>query len=673
MEAANTLRFRNALVFLRHQLRGTYACRPRQQQCRTNVNTTDSPIRKGFWKDSVNKFINQGLGDMKNITHPKPGLMKVLEERGFIGQFHGKIDEFTQLSDNEVLHMYAGADPTAQSLHLGHLMVLMPMIHCMLHGHRASFVVGIATARIGDPSDRAEERTTVKDKSIGENTFNNGTRITDQLSTMLKNVINWAAECGWDKDLIGRRHIKSNLEWFRNVSIIDFMQIAGHRARVGEMMSRKSVTRRMESKEGLSYAEFSYQLVQAMDYWHLFSSHGVRLQIGGSDQWGNITAGCDLINRLLNEATWIEEQPTPTLIRDMAKPYGLTVPLLTTAAGEKFSKSSGGGNVWLSGFNTPPFALYQYLLNRPDDVMEQWLKWFTIMPLEAIAQLMAEHNAAPERRLAQKRLAYEVVSLVHSSLIARKCIKTTSIVFGIGDDVDDLLEGQQKRLFGLTKEDVLGISAKPFWQPVLRDDVLGQPLEKVLTAAGITPSNTQSRTLVKSGGLSIGPHLRQVKPADRETVRLSADDLISETILLVKVGKNNIHVVNLESQETIEKSIEEHEEPRRVLDVRDVVAKKTARQRKAERKKERKRNLADKNKRLAIEKRDLAARAREKQALQRETGLQIGRGERSLSKLLKVRMVKSSVKSESEPRAPSITLTPKWSIDNTRDKRGRMR
>ncbi|KAF3903926.1 hypothetical protein ABW21_db0203784 [Orbilia brochopaga] len=667
MEAANTLRFRNALVFLRHQLRGAYVCRPRQQQCRTNVNTTSAPIAKNFSKQAVSNFINQGLGDMKSIEHPKPGLMKVLEERGFIGQFHGKMDDFAHLSDTEVLHIYAGADPTAPSLHLGHLMVLMPMIHCMLHGHRTSYVIGIATARIGDPSDRAEERTTVKDKSIGESTFANGTRITHQLSTMLKNAINWAVDCGWDRDKIGRRHLKNNLEWFRNTSIIDFMQIAGHRSRVGEMITRKSVTRRMESKEGLSFAEFSYQLVQAMDYWHLFSNHGTRLQIGGSDQWGNITAGCDLINRFVNEAAWIDEQPTPSLIRDLAKPYGLTVPLLTTAAGEKFSKSSGGGNVWLSNFSTPPFALYQYLLNRPDDAMESWLKWFTIMPLEEIAELMKDHTAAPEHRYAQKRLAFEVVALVHGGVAARKCVKTTATVFGVGDDADELKEGQQKREWGLEMQDVLGISEKPFWQPVLRDDVLDKPLEKVLTAAGITPSNTQARTLIKSGGLSIGPHLRQVRAGERETIRLSTDDLISNSILLVKVGKSNIHVVSVEGRGTIQKSIEEHEEPRVVLDIKDVVAKKTARQRKRERKKESKRHLAERNKRHAREKKEIMARSKEKQALQEAIGVQIGRGEESLSNLIstaKVRMVKT----DRSPLVRPIITTPRWTVELTQDK-----
>ncbi|KAF3251862.1 tyrosyl-tRNA synthetase [Orbilia oligospora] len=528
MEAANSIRFRNALVFLRHQLRSTYAYRPRhQQQCRTNVNTSDSPVRKNFAKEVMAKFINQGIGDMKNIIQPTPGLLETLEERGFVGQFHGNRNEFIKLTNGEVIHIYAGADATASSLHIGHLMVLMPMIHCMLHGHRISLLVGIATARIGDPSGRLTERTGMKDRQLGERTFRFGTDITQQLSSLLKSAVNYARERG---------------------------------SRIGEMMLRKSVSERLKSEDGLSFSEFSYQLIQAMDYWHLFSNLGVRLQIGGSDQWGNITAGCDLINRMVNEAAWIDEQPTPALIKNMAKPYGLTVPLLTTSSGEKFSKSTGAGNIWISADKTPPFSLYQFLLNRPDDVMEQWLKYFTLLPINTINEIMVEQKEHPERRPAQKKLAYEVIALIHGTPVANKCVQNTAIFFGQTDEVNGLEKREEKLKQGLTKSDIEGISARHFWEPVLASDVIGMPLEKALVASGAAPSNSQARTLLKSGAVSIGPHLRQVKLAD-EKIILSPEDLISEKILLIKVGKNKLYVMRLEDETTLEQAIAERQNP----------------------------------------------------------------------------------------------------------------
>ncbi|KAF3924662.1 hypothetical protein AA313_de0204702 [Arthrobotrys entomopaga] len=583
--AASSLRFRNALVFLRHQLRSSYALRPRQQY-RTNVNTSEAPVRKNFSKDCVAKFINQGLGDMKSIREPTPGLIDNLQARGFIGQFHGDVDEFSKLANTEVLHVYAGADATATSLHLGHLMVLMPMIHCMLHGHRASFLVGIATARIGDPSGRTTEREGMRDKSLGEKTFHSGTDITRQLSTLLKNLASHAVLRGYDKEKIGRRAIKSNLEWHRNVSIIDFMQIVGHRSRIGEMMLRKSVSERMKSKEGLSFSEFSYQLVQAMDYWFLFSSHGVRLQIGGSDQWGNITAGCDLINRMVNEADWIHEQPTPDLIRNMAKPYGLTVPLLTTASGEKLSKSTGGGNIWLSPAKTPPFTLYQFLINRPDDVVEQYLKYFTILPIHEIDEIMTEHNKAPEKRLAQRELAYEVVALVHTELIAKGCKRTTATFFGRHDDPERMKVLER----GLTKSDLLGVSERVFWEPVLDTQVLGQPLETILTKGKIVSSKTQAKHLLQSGALSMGPHLKQVKVTSKETRVLEKEDIIEPNIVVFKVGKNTLHVVRLESEEAIRTAQIDKANPEAALDHSAFAQKKTARQRKREKKNSKKAN-----------------------------------------------------------------------------------
>ncbi|KAK6502833.1 tyrosyl-tRNA synthetase [Arthrobotrys musiformis] len=404
----------------------------------------------------------------------------------------------------------------------------------------------------------------MRDRDLGERTFSHGTSITTQLSTLLKNVTMHARQRGYEEKKIGRRHITSNLQWHRNVGIIDFMQIAGHRSRIGEMMLRKSVSERLKSPEGLSYSEFSYQLIQAMDYWHLFSNLGVRLQIGGSDQWGNITAGCDLINKMVNEAAWIDDQPTPSLIKSITKPYGLTVPLLTTQSGEKFSKSTGAGNIWISPNKTPPFALYQYLLNRPDEVMEQWLKYFTLLPLPEIAEIINQQKESPEKRPAQKKLAYEMISLLHGAAIANKCIETTTIFFG-SDEPGSAEQRRLKLQAGLDKSDIKGVSPRPFWEPVLAESIMGLPLEKALVAGGVSPSNSQARTLLKSGAVSIGPHLRQIKLAD-EKIILTPEDLIDENILLIKVGKNKLHIIRLQTPESMKVALEEKEDPEWAMD-----------------------------------------------------------------------------------------------------------
>ncbi|KAF3918852.1 hypothetical protein ABW20_dc0102172 [Dactylellina cionopaga] len=635
MEAAATsLRFRNALVFLRHQLRSTYTYRSRQQ-CRTNVNSSDPPVRKAFNKDSISKFINQGLGDMKNINEPTKGLVNSLQARGFMGQFHGNIEEFTKLSDSEVLHIYAGADATASSLHLGHLMVLMPMIHCMLHGHRTTYLVGIATARIGDPSGRSTERDGMKDRTLGERTWTHGKDITEQLSIILKRAISHAKERGYDEAKLGRRHVASNLQWHRNVGIIDFMQIAGHRARIGEMMLRKSVSERMKSKEGLSFSEFSYQLIQAMDYWHLFSSLGVRLQIGGSDQWGNITAGCDLINRMTNEADWIDQQPTPSLIRNMVKPYGLTVPLLTTSTGEKLSKTSGGGNIWLSPAKTPPFSLYQYLLNRPDDMMESWLKFFTILPISEIDSIMQQQKENPSKRLAQRKLAYEVVSLIHSTVTAAKCVETTATFFGQGEDEEKVVRWVKKLEAGLERQDVLGVSEWAFWEPVCIDDVMDKP------------------TLIKSGGLSMGPHLRQIKPAGNEMPLFTAEDVIEPNIALFKVGKNNLHVIRLETVFDMEQAKKERADPGAVIN-RKMPQKKTARQRKAERRVLKKQNVQIKKARLADEKKQRKSIEGERRLSNYNLGIP---NPRFANLVTAARNKQKKFNSESESEQPALRIT----------------
>ena len=294
----------------------------------------------------------------------------------------------TKLLIREPQCVYAGFDPTADSLHVGNLLVLMNLLHWQRAGHQVIALLGGATGLIGDPSHRTSERTELNNLVANENITNIGTNI----RTIFENHDKYFWK---DKDVLKPPIIVNNLDWYRDVNVIDFIKGVGRHFRLGSMMGRTSVQSRLNSEGGMSFAEFTYQIFQAYDWVHLLKTNNCRFQIGGTDQMGNMVAGYDLIGKLTNKNV-----------------YALTLPLITAEGGKKFGKSVGNA-VWLTEEKSSSFQLYQFFIRSKDSDVENYLKLFTFLPLGRIEDIMRSHTKAPEKRGAQKELAENVTLLVH--------------------------------------------------------------------------------------------------------------------------------------------------------------------------------------------------------------------------------------------------------------------
>ncbi|CAK7226782.1 tyrosyl-tRNA synthetase [Sporothrix curviconia] len=329
----------------------------------------------------------------------------VFEERGYVKDVAGNRDDIRKLMTEKRIGAYVGIDPTAASLHVGHLLPLMPLFWMYMNGFRAVTLIGGATAKIGDPTDRLQSREEVKNATVAMNMV----KIHYQLKKLWANVEEQARRYGYEKSWAWRRGVLQNGHWWNKLPMLEVLQRLGAGLRIGPMLSRDSVKRKLTQGDGMSFAEFSYPLMQAWDWWHMYKSLGVQMQIGGSDQYGNIVTGADAFRIIrASEPNPAEKMPSG-LLHD---PVGFTVPLLTDSAGNKFGKSAGNA-IWLDKYQTGTFDLYGYFVRRPDDDVERLLRLFTFMPLEHIAGLMAEHAADPGKRVPQHALAFEVVALVH--------------------------------------------------------------------------------------------------------------------------------------------------------------------------------------------------------------------------------------------------------------------
>ncbi|CAK7237527.1 tyrosyl-tRNA synthetase [Sporothrix bragantina] len=329
----------------------------------------------------------------------------IFEERGYVKDVAGNRDDIRKLMTEKRIGAYVGIDPTAASLHVGHLLPLMPLFWMYMNGFRAVTLIGGATAKIGDPTDRLQSREEVKNATVAMNMI----KIHYQLKKLWTNVEEQARRYGYEKNWAWRRGVLQNGHWWNKLPMLEVLQRLGAGLRIGPMLSRDSVKRKLTQGDGMSFAEFSYPLMQAWDWWHMYKSIGVQMQIGGSDQYGNIVTGADAFRIIrASEPNPAEKLPSG-LIHD---PVGFTVPLLTDSAGNKFGKSAGNA-IWLDKFQTGTFDLYGYFVRRPDDDVERLLRLFTFMPMDQIAGLMAEHAADPGKRVPQHALAFEVVALVH--------------------------------------------------------------------------------------------------------------------------------------------------------------------------------------------------------------------------------------------------------------------
>ena len=417
------------------------------------------------------------------MTNP----LDLLAARGFVADVSDP-DDLRALFDSERVTFYYGADPTASSLHVGNLVGIMAMAWLQRAGHRPIAVAGGGTGRIGDPSFHDDERPLLDTATIAANMA----RISEQMGRIL------------DLSSADRGVVVDNDSWLRPTALVDFLRDVGKHFSVNQMIARESVRRRLEEREhGITFTEFSYQLLQAYDFAHLYEAEGCRLQIGGSDQWGNITAGIDLTRRLHG-----------------ARVFGLVWPLIERSDGRKFSKS-GGEAVWMAADETSPYAFYQWFLNVPDADVTRFLKLFTFLPLEEISTLEAAGAADPAARIAQKRLAEEATRIVHGEPGLAAALRATAVLFG-----DEAFAGLDER----TLHDAFAEAPSASLPRTRLAPGLG--ILDLMVACGTAASNGEARRLIAQGGVRLNN-----APAIDPSAVVAPGDLLAGSLLVIRVGK----------------------------------------------------------------------------------------------------------------------------------------
>ncbi len=387
---------------------------------------------------------------------------------------------------------YLGIDPTADSLHIGHLVGVMILRHFQQGGHKPVALVGGATGMIGDPSGKSAERNLLDEKTLRHNQE----AIKKQLAKLLD----------FDSKEPNAAALVNNYDWMREISFLDFIRDIGKLITVNYMMAKDSVRKRFDADgEGMSFTEFTYQLVQGYDFLHLFEAMGCRMQLGGSDQWGNITTGTELIRRKLG-----------------GEAYGLTCPLIKKADGTKFGKTESG-NIWLDARYTSPYRFYQFWLNVSDEDARSYIRIFTFLGREEIEMLIAQHDAAPHERLLQKTLAREVTVMIHSESDYKKAVEASAILFG-GATAEALKELNEDTLLDI-------FDGVPQFRVQLGDGV--SFVELTTDCAAVFPSKGEARKLIQGGGVSIN---KERLETDRT---VTSGDLIAGKYLIVQKGKKN--------------------------------------------------------------------------------------------------------------------------------------
>lgn len=423
--------------------------------------------------------------------------MNFVEELKWRGMIHDIMPGTEEQLQKEMTSAYLGIDPTADSLHIGHLAGIMMLKHFQRAGHRPIALVGGATGMIGDPSMKSQERNLLDETTLRKNQE----AIKAQLSKFLD----------FDSDAPNKALLVNNYDWTKDYSFLNFIRDIGKYLTVNYMMSKDSVKKRLgaESSEGMSFTEFSYQLLQGFDFLHLYENYGCRLQMGGSDQWGNITTGTELIRKKAG-----------------GEAFALTCPLITKADGGKFGKTESG-NVWLDKRYTSPYKFYQFWLNVSDADAEKYIKIFTALNKEEIESLVAEQNAAPHLRSLQKRLAQEITILVHSQEDYESAAEASQILFG-GSTSEAL-----KKWDEATLSDVFsGVTQFEISKETLAKGV--KAVDLFVEFAHVFPSKGEMRKLVQSGGVSVNK-----EKLTAPDVLINTSCLLGGKYLLVQKGKKN--------------------------------------------------------------------------------------------------------------------------------------
>lgn len=425
-------------------------------------------------------------------------LIEELKWRGMIQDIMPGTEEQLQ---KEMTTAYIGFDPTADSLHIGSLVPILLLVHLQRAGHKPIALVGGATGMIGDPSFKAEER-----------------KLLDE-ATLLHNVAGVRAQLEKFLDFSPARtnaaEMANNFDWFKDMGFLQFIREVGKHISVNYMMSKDSVRKRLEGDSGISFTEFTYQLIQGYDFYWLNSNKGCKLQMGGSDQWGNITTGTEIIRRMGG-----------------GEAFAFTCPLMTKSDGGKFGKTEKG-NIWLDPKRTSPYQFYQFWLNASDEDAAKWIRIFTFLSPEEINTLLEENQKAPGLRMLQKRLCKEVTTFVHGGQEYEFAVKASEILFG--NDTIGLLQQ-------LTETQLLEVLEGVPTSEYSRNDLeQGKDVVSFLAEAKIFPSKGEARKMVQGGGVSIN----KVK-VDSTDMSISSDRLLHDKYVLVQRGKTKYHLVVVE-------------------------------------------------------------------------------------------------------------------------------
>ncbi|MCD6202282.1 MAG: tyrosine--tRNA ligase [Bacteroidales bacterium] len=431
--------------------------------------------------------------------------MNFVEELRWRGMVHNIMPGTEEQLKKEMTTGYIGFDPTADSLHIGNLVGIMLLKHFQMKGHRPLVLIGGATGMIGDPSGKSQERNLLDEKSLRHNQ--------EAIKRQLMHFLDF--NTGKSNDAV----MVNNYDWMKDYTFLDFIRDIGKHITVNYMMSKESVRKRLDpaNKNGMSFTEFSYQLVQGTDFLHLYQTMNCKLQMGGSDQWGNIVTGTELIRRKLG-----------------GEAFALTSPLITKADGGKFGKTESG-NVWLDPKRTSPYKFYQFWLNVSDEDAERFVKIFTLFSKEEIDNLIRQHREAPHTRLLQKTMAREITELVHGKEALKGAEEASRILFGKG--TTESLQHMDEATFLDVFE---GVPTFEIDASLLESN---PPVTELLVEkTGVFPSKGELRRLISGGGLSINKE--KITDPDKQ---IMSDDLISHKYILIQKGKKNYYLIKLKN------------------------------------------------------------------------------------------------------------------------------
>ncbi|HYV53321.1 MAG TPA: tyrosine--tRNA ligase [Chitinophagaceae bacterium] len=424
--------------------------------------------------------------------------MSLIEELRWRGMVQDITPGTEEQLNKEMTSAYIGFDPTADSLHIGSLVPILLLVHLQKAGHKPIALVGGATGMVGDPSGKSEERNLLSEETLGHN--QEGVR--KQLEKFLD----------FDKSKLNCAEMVNNYDWFKDFSFLNFIRDVGKHITVNYMMAKDSVKKRMEGDAGMSFTEFTYQLVQGYDFYWLYTHKNCKLQMGGSDQWGNIVTGTELIRRKAN-----------------GEAFAFTCPLITKADGGKFGKTESG-NIWLDPQKTSPYQFYQFWLNASDTDAEKWIRIFTFLSFEEIEKITNEHEENPSQRFLQQRLAEEITAFVHGKDELEKAVETTKRLFtNQTAPVESLSEQDLEQLEGIIKTDFEKIKLNA-----------GIDVVSFLSETNIFPSKGEARKTIQGGGVSINR-----KKVDSIAMKVDTSLLLHEKYILVQKGKKNYYLVRM--------------------------------------------------------------------------------------------------------------------------------